>query len=101
MDSEEQEKLKHAISDFSDDMLRTLRRNSHKHGWDEMHIRDIWPRIRDELDELRLLVHDMEHPPSEEDRRKIAKEATDIANFALFAWYYANDVCQPREKVKL
>jgi hypothetical protein len=87
----EREKIEEVVDGFAENMKAALCENLHKSGWDEMHPADIWPRIRDELDELRTAVHDMKYPPTLKDRVAVAKEAVDIANFAMFAWFWGLD----------
>ena len=90
-ETKEREKIEEAVDGFAENMKAQLCKNLHKSGWDSMHPSDIWPRIRDELDELRVAVHDMMYPPSLKDRVTVAREAVDIANFAMFAWYWGLD----------
>lgn len=78
-------RLKEETKRFSKVMLKVLVDNIHKSGWEDMSPDDIYHRLRDELDELHLVVS------GEPRRRRVANEAIDIANFAMFLWHWSTE----------
>jgi len=81
--------LRPEVLAFAHLMEQQLRANDHKGGWDEDHPRALLSRLREETDEL-----DAEVPVRYVDvigacRERIAKEAADVANFAMMI----ADVC--------
>jgi hypothetical protein len=79
---------------FAQLMERVLRKNDHKTGWKNDTLVALWNRLDDESTELRAIVinEDCDGEARKEDASlapDIAKEAADIANFAMMI----ADVC--------
>ena len=67
---------------FAEKMEETLQANDWKNGWKVMSSEEILERLEEELDELGVAMFSIQ--PS---ARDIIKEATDVANFAMFIAY--------------
>lgn len=69
--------LRPCVEEFAMSMEKTLRRNDWKGGWNYMSGDELFSRLSEEVEELRLaLVH-------HRSRRTIVREAADVANFAM------------------
>jgi Lar family restriction alleviation protein len=80
--------LRPALERFANLMEATLKENDHKGGWEHMTNDAIMGRIIDEALELQTAITEirhMRHDAAEyrEGCRKAAKEASDVANFAM------------------
>lgn len=71
------------VLDFAiNHMEPVLQKNDHKGGWKHMTNREIEVRLKQELAEL---VTEMRRGPKLYNEDKIIREATDVANFCMFA----------------
>jgi NTP pyrophosphatase (non-canonical NTP hydrolase) len=64
-------------------MEEKLRENDHKGGWGTMSAASLFVRLVEETGELASLVDRMRGLPEIAWRAKIAREAADVANFAM------------------
>ncbi len=83
-------KLRESVRRFAEQMELKLRENEHKGGWQDDLPEDLIDRIDEEIAELRASVSDefftaCQGPSQERQiaRRRIAREAADVANFCL------------------
>jgi hypothetical protein len=73
---------------FAEEMEAKLKENDHKGGWYGCRFRALFPRLREETDELLLAAHPlnldtMAEKLTEEDACNLIRECADIANFAM------------------
>jgi NTP pyrophosphatase (non-canonical NTP hydrolase) len=82
-------RLRPEVEKFAQWMEAQLRKNDHKPGWKHELAADLFPRIREETDELAAALArgpgsgNPFGPYDEDARRRIAEEAADIANFCM------------------
>jgi hypothetical protein len=87
--------LRHYLHLFAEAMEATLRANDHKSGIEDMRVDDAIERLRDEVRELDLEAYrDRSGAVSTMFTRPktltaVAKEALDVANFAMAVWLAA------------
>lgn len=70
-------RLRWCVSWFAEQMERKLRENDHKGGWNNCDALYLIGRINQEMDELQAAIMDGEGP------FEIAREAVDVANYAM------------------
>ncbi len=78
--------LRPEVQEFAFALERTLRKNDHKGGWQQMTFSDCMERAADESVEL-----DDELRKPKPSLKKVRHEIEDWANFLLFAWHNAQD----------
>lgn len=71
--------LRESLQNFAEAMEQKLRKNDHKGGWEGLSFEML-------LDYLKLELHELEVALKHESPKDVAKEAVDIANFALMIW---------------
>ena len=77
--------MRRSVKDFANNMELVLQSNNNKTGWHNLGILALYNHIRLELDELRIAIHEAftGGQASDEQLKNIAKEACDVANFAM------------------
>jgi len=84
MESEIQ-KIRNAVEQFTSIMkLELYSHISTKSGWDSMELKNIYNRMFQKLNELRLVIGCLSNPPTKEELNLIISESIDVANFAMF-----------------
>lgn len=83
-------------------MEAKLRENDHKSGWQGCRFAHLFPRLREETDELLVKAHPlqldtMSEKLSEEDACELIRECADIANFAMMI---ADNIREKREVLR-
>lgn len=73
---------------FAQEMEGKLRENDHKGGWEGCRFSELFPRLRDETDELLVKAHPLQLDTTAEkltraDACELIRECADIANFAM------------------
>ena len=88
-----------ALSDFTNEMLARLKlcaRDGQHSGWETMTLPHLYILLTEELNELRSALNDavryerIDDPGTNaSDFERVAEEAVDVANFALFIFAHA------------
>ena len=73
---------------FAQEMEAKLRENDYKGHWEECRFEELFPRIREEADELLVKAHPLQldtidEKLTQEDACELIRECADIANFAM------------------
>lgn len=73
---------------FAQEMEGKLRENDHKGGWQGCRFSELFPRLREEADELLVKAHPLKLDTVAEcltatDAHELIRECADIANFAM------------------
>lgn len=81
-------KPRKAIEWFAQEMEAKLRENDHKSGWQGCRFSELFPRLREETDELLVTAHPLQLDTitkklTHEDACKLIHKCADIANFAM------------------
>ena len=81
-------KLRKELLWFAQEMEAKLRENDHKGGWQGCRFAALFPRLRDECDELLVKAHPLQldtiaETLSTEDACQLIHECADISNFAM------------------
>jgi NTP pyrophosphatase (non-canonical NTP hydrolase) len=74
--------LRPAVRAFAELMEQVLRDNDHKGGWEDEAASRLLDRLTQEVTEVREVLrrHDL---PGPEWQRRVAREAADVANYAM------------------
>ncbi|MBU2072738.1 MAG: hypothetical protein KKA68_21095 [Gammaproteobacteria bacterium] len=81
-------KPRKAVQWFAQEMEGKLRENDHKDGWQGCRFSALFPRLREETDELLVKAHPLQLDTIAEklsgaDACELIRECADIANFAM------------------
>lgn len=81
-------KPRQTIEWFAQEMEAKLRENDHKGGWQGCRFTALFPRLRQETDELLVKAHPLQldtiaETLTLEDACELVRECADIANFAM------------------
>jgi hypothetical protein len=74
--------MRESVKWFAEQMENTLKKNDNKHGWDMCSFAYLFDSLSKERDEL-LLSLNKKTQPVEAHRKRIIRECTDVANFAM------------------
>lgn len=72
------------IHKFTGLMFEKLKANRHKGSWKGADVGALLVRLEQEVDELKVSLFNAEVLGGSTRRREVAKEAADVANFAMF-----------------
>lgn len=92
-------KIRKAVMEFAEAMERILRENDYKGKPEDCPLETAVDRLWDELRELdRVAYGHVNAYTKDEELEEIRREAVDVANFALMAWFGATRVKEPADQ---